>query len=40
MVGKMEGRRRRDRQRRRWLDHITDSMAMSLILDIVELMQI
>ena len=40
MVGKMEGPRRRDRQRRRWLDHITDSMAMSLILDTVELMQI
>ena len=36
----MEGRRRRDRQRRRWLDRITDSMVMSLILDIVELMQI
>ena len=30
MQGKMEGRRRRERQRMRWLDGITDSMAMSL----------
>ena len=30
MLGKIEGRRRRGRQRRRWLDGITDSMAMSL----------
>ena len=30
MLGKMEGGRRRGRQRRRWLDHITDSMEMSL----------
>ena len=30
MEGKMEGRRRREWQRMRWLDGITDSMAMSL----------
>ena len=30
MLGKIEGRRRRGRQRRRWLDGITDSMNMSL----------
>ena len=30
MVGKIEGRRRRGRQRMRWLDGITDSMHMSL----------
>ena len=30
MLGKIEGRRRRGRQRRRWLDGITDSMEMSL----------
>ena len=30
MVGKIEVRRRRGRQRMRWLDDITDSMDMSL----------
>ena len=30
MLGKTEGRRRRGRQRIRWLDGITDSMGMSL----------
>ena len=30
MLGKMEGRRRRGRQRIRWLDGIIDSMGMSL----------
>ena len=30
MVGKIEGRRRRGRQRLRWLNGITDSMDMSL----------
>ena len=29
MLGKIEGRRRRGRQRIRWLDGITDSMDMS-----------
>ena len=30
MLGKTEGRRRRGRQRMRWLDGITDSMVMGL----------
>ena len=29
MLGKIEGRRRRGRQRMKWLDGITDSMDMS-----------
>ena len=30
MVGKIEGRRRREHQRLRWLDGITDAMDMNL----------
>ena len=30
MLGKIEGRRRRGRQRMRWLDDVTDSMDMGL----------
>ena len=33
MQGKIEGRRRRGQQRMRWLDGITDSMEMSLVMD-------
>ena len=31
MLGMIEGGRRRGQQKMRWLDHITDSMDMSLI---------
>ena len=31
ILGKVEGRRRRGRQKTRWLDNITDLMDMSLI---------
>ena len=30
MLGKIEGKRRREQQRMRWLDDITDSMNMNL----------
>ena len=33
MLGKIEGRRRRGWQRKRWLDGITDSMDMGLVMD-------
>ena len=35
MLGKIEGRRRRGRQRMRWLDGITDLMDMSLRSELV-----
>ena len=31
MLGKIEGKRRRDQQRMRWLDNIVDSVDMTLI---------
>ena len=37
MLGKIEGRRSRGRQRMRWLDGITDLMDMSLISKLQEL---
>ena len=30
MLGKIEGKRRRESQRMRWLDNVTDSMDMNL----------
>ena len=36
MLGKIEGRRRRGRQRMRWLDGIAHSMDMSLSREIVK----
>ena len=35
MLGKIEGRRRRGRQRMRWLDGITDSMGLSKLCELV-----
>ena len=35
MLGKLEGRRRRGRERMRWLDGITDSMDMSKLQELV-----
>ena len=34
MLGKTEGSRRRGQQRMRWLDGITDSMDMSLVMGV------
>ena len=31
MLGKIEGRRKKEQQRMRWLDDITESMDMSLV---------
>ena len=36
MLGKIEGGRRRGRQRMRWLDGITDSMDISKLLETVK----
>ena len=36
MMGKIEGNKRRGRQRMRWLDDITDSMDMSKLREIVK----
>ena len=36
MLGKIEGRRRRGRQRMRWLDSITSSMNLSKLLEIAK----
>ena len=36
MLGKLEGRRRRARERMRWLDGITDSMDMSKLQEMVK----
>ena len=33
ILGKIEGRKRRGQQRMRWLDGITDSMDMGLVMD-------
>ena len=35
MLGKIEGGRRRGRQRMRWLDGITDSMSLSKLRDLL-----
>ena len=35
MLGKIEGRRRRERQRMRWLDGIIDSMSLSQFWELV-----
>ena len=37
MLGKIEGRRRRGQQRMRWLDGITDSMVISLLMSLSKL---
>ena len=36
LLGKIEGRRRRGRQRTRWLDGITDSMSLSKLLELAK----